>query len=181
MLPNVFQSLPVVTYKHNKKIHRVWTKAVVIEADEEKIVAVTSSTVIIESNGRKWVSKEPAVCFYYLKRWYNIIAMIKKKGIFYYCNLASPSIYDGEAIKNIDYDLDVKLYPNDYLKILDEYEYQINSKKYKYSDDLKKVIESQMDLLIKDIRERKKPFDEVTIYNYYQNYQDNFSNKKNNL
>ena len=46
--------------------------------------------------------------------------MIRHSGIYYYCNLASPTIYDGEAIKNIDYDLDVKLYPDRTYQVLDE-------------------------------------------------------------
>ena len=53
----------------------------------------------------------------------TIISMIRKTGVYYYCNLASPSLYDGEAIKNIDYDLDVKLYPDRSYQILDENEY----------------------------------------------------------
>ena len=50
--------------------------------------------------------------------------MIRKTGIHYYCNIASPSLYDGEAIKNIDYDLDVKVAPNGKSIILDEEEYE---------------------------------------------------------
>jgi protein associated with RNAse G/E len=38
--------------------------------------------------------------------------MIRKKGIYYYCNLASPAIMDNGAVKYIDYELDVKVFPD---------------------------------------------------------------------
>ena len=36
--------------------------------------------------------------------------MIRDNGISYYCNLASPFVLDKEALKYIDYDLDVKVF-----------------------------------------------------------------------
>ena len=35
--------------------------------------------------------------------------MIRDNGISYYCNMASPYYLDKEALKYIDYDLDVKI------------------------------------------------------------------------
>lgn len=93
----------IQSYKHDGSLHRTWAKGYVIEANERRIVAVTNKTLVSESDGRKWVTREPAICFFYPDKWYNVICMIRKSGIHYYCNLASPSLYDGEAIKNIDY------------------------------------------------------------------------------
>ena len=36
--------------------------------------------------------------------------MIREEGVSYYCNLASPFVLDNEALKYIDYDLDVKVF-----------------------------------------------------------------------
>lgn len=44
--------------------------------------------------------------------------MIRENGVSYYCNLASPFVLDNEALKYIDYDLDVKVFADgekDYL------------------------------------------------------------------
>ena len=49
-----------------------------------------------------------------------MITQLKKDGVYYYCNLASPALYDREAIKYIDYDLDIKVFPDDSLIHLDE-------------------------------------------------------------
>ena len=49
--------------------------------------------------------------------------MIRQKGISYYCNLASPYVLDKEALKYIDYDLDIKIFPDGEKRLLDVDEY----------------------------------------------------------
>lgn len=170
MLPNIKDKVYIQSYKHDKSRHRTWAKGYVVEANEERIVAINDRAWVIESDMRKWLTREPAICFYYPDKWFNVICMIRKRGIFYYCNLASPSIYDGEAIKNIDYDLDIKV-DNEYnYYILDEDEYKEHGEKMGYSDDLKKAIEKQMQLLIKKIENRESPFDHEEIKELYEKY-----------
>lgn len=36
------------------------------------------------------VTREPAIVYFHKKYWFNVIAMIREKGVSYYCNLASP-------------------------------------------------------------------------------------------
>ncbi len=167
-IPN--QMVHIQSYKHNGSLHRTWSKGFVLEADEKQFVVVTNKTWVIESDGRKWFTREPAVCFFYPDKWFNVITMIRKSGIYYYCNLASPSLYDGEAIKNIDYDLDIKVYPDGRMDILDEDEYEAHSKKMKYSEELCSIVEHQMTLLIQDIKDKKGPFNNECIEEYYQLY-----------
>jgi protein associated with RNAse G/E len=98
--------------------------------------------------------------------------MIRKTGIYYYCNLASPSLYDGEAIKNIDYDLDVKLYPDGGYQILDENEYSEHAKQMEYSDEVRHIVEKQMGDLIQRMEKGMEPFNEECIEKYYHQYLD---------
>ena len=104
MYPTPGSFVHIQSYKHDGSLHRTWCKGFVLEADEKHIVVVTDRAWVIESDGRKWLTREPAVCFFYTDKWFNVISMIRHAGIYYYVNLASPSIYDGEAIRNIDYD-----------------------------------------------------------------------------
>ncbi|MDK7294295.1 DUF402 domain-containing protein, partial [Streptococcus pasteurianus] len=80
-------------------------------------------TLVTESDNRKWVTREPALVYFHKEAWFNVIAMFREDGVYYYCNLASPYVYDGEAIKYIDYDLDIKLFPDGKYFLLDEDEY----------------------------------------------------------
>lgn len=160
----------IQSYKHDGSLHRTWATGFVIEANEQRIVAVTNHTLVSESDGRKWVTREPAVCFFYPDKWYNVICMIRKTGIHYYCNIASPSLYDGEAIKNIDYDLDVKLSPSGKVTILDEDEYAIHGKAMGYSSTLDAVLRTAMKELIEEIHEHHSPFLSGEIFDLYDRY-----------
>ncbi len=171
MKPNVLDHVYIQSYKHDGSLHRTWSKGFVIETDDDKLVVVTNKTWVIESDGRRWYTREPAICFFYKDRWFNVITMIRKTGIYYYCNIASPSLYDGEAIKNIDYDLDVKLYPNGEYEILDEDEYSIHSKKMNYSKELMDILEKELNMLLIDIQGMKAPFNDGYINKYYELYQ----------
>ena len=171
MVPEVGKSVYVQSFKHDGSLHRTWCRAFVIEADEKHYVAVTHRAWVIEADGRKWLTREPAICFYYTDRWYNVITMIRHSGVYYYCNLASPSLYDGEAIKNIDYDLDVKLYPDGGYKLLDENEYADHAKKMNYPKEVMEIVEKQMDLLVNDqMANFKDPFNQECIDRYFEKY-----------
>lgn len=170
MVPEVGDLVYIQSFKHNGSLHRTWCRAFVLEADEEHYVVVTDRAWVIEADGRKWMTREPAVCFFYTKKWFNVISMIRHGGIYYYCNLASPSLYDGEAIKNIDYDLDVKLYPDDSYQILDGSEYDQHSREMHYPEKIMNIVEAQMDQLIEMMRDEKEPFTKECIDRYYHMY-----------
>ena len=171
MLPEVGRSVYIQSFKHDGSLHRTWSVGYVVEANDKQIVVITNKTWVIEADGRKWFTREPAVCFFYPDAWYNVISMIRKSGVYYYCNVASPSLFDGEAIKNIDYDLDVKLYPNGEYELLDEDEYEDHAMRMGYSNEIKDIIEDQLKKLVDRIDNCADPFNEDTIHAYYKTYQ----------
>lgn len=170
MYPEKGTYVYIQSFKHDGSLHRTWCRGFVLEADEKHIVAVTDRAWVIEADGRKWLTREPAVCFFYNDKWFNVISMIRHTGVFYYCNLASPSIYDGESVRNIDYDLDVKLYPDGGYQILDEGEYADHARQMHYPTKIMRIVEKQMDLLIEMMKERKDPFNQKCIEHYYNLY-----------
>ena len=70
-------------YKHNGKIHRAWDEAVLLEIHDDYLIFGNNKTKVTESDGRTWKTKEPAVLYFFYKRWYNIIGQYKKDGIYY--------------------------------------------------------------------------------------------------
>ena len=160
----------IQSYKHDGSLHRTWCKGVIVDVTDNEFVVVTNKTWVIESDGRKWLTREPAVCFFWTDRWYNVISMIRKTGVYYYCNLASPSLYDGEAIKNIDYDLDVKLYPDWSYMILDESEYEEHASMMNYPEDIKEIVEGEMKNLLHEMEEEHHPLNSKLVVNYYNKY-----------
>ena len=141
-----------------------------LENNDDYIVVASKRAKVTENNGRKWFTKEPAVTIFSKKEWWNVICMIRDEGVVYYCNIASPSLIDKNQLKYIDYDLDIKLFPDDEIKLLDEKEYAKNKQKYGYSDDLDKVLKYSTKCVEKLMTERLFPFNDQMILDYYQDY-----------
>ena len=176
------ESVFAQSYKHDGSLHRTWSKAFVIDDTDDYYVVVTDHSWVVESDGRRWLTKEPAICFFYKKRWFNVISMVRKAGIYYYCNIATPSIYDGESIKNVDYDLDVKVFPDDAYMILDQNEYEYHCHKMSYPDDIKQVCEKEMQSLIKMIENKQDPFNFSFINKYiFKYFELNFEKNEKNF
>lgn len=163
-------NVPIHSYKHNRILHRIWKNTVVLEEKEHVLVTGHQKTRVIEHDGRSWYTKEPAICYFYSDSWFNIIGMLKKDGVHFYCNLSSPYLYDGEAIKYIDYDLDVKVFPNGKYIILDEKEYATHLKKMCYPQDIQDIINEQLQQLLHKIKHKEKPFDLSDVFLYFEKY-----------
>ena len=155
-------------YKHDGRMHRIRDNVYVIEETEEYIVVASKKTKVIEHDFRIWYTKEPAVMIFFKNHWWNVIAMLKKIGITYYVNLASPYVIDCQRVKYIDYDLDVKLYPNSDIRLIDVKEYSYHRKKYNYSDDIDKILRFNINQIKKLMSEGAFPFDNNIINNYYK-------------
>ena len=62
----------IISYKHNGVLHRVWQYAYVIRQTSDMIVLVNDHTSVIDGDGRRWKTKEPAVCYFFKNYWFNI-------------------------------------------------------------------------------------------------------------
>ena len=162
--------LQIQCYKHNGKIHRSWDEAIVLDIKKDYIVFGNSKTNVIESEGSYWRTKEPAIMYFFKDRWYNIIAQLKKDGIYYYCNIATPFVIEQNTIKYIDYDLDLRIFPNGSYKILDRLEYKYHKRIMKYSKDLDVVINSALSELIDFYKSKNLIFNSDINNKYYEMY-----------
>jgi len=156
--PSIDSSVPVHSYKHSGKIHRVWEKVHVMEVTGNMIITASNKTLVIESDGRIWKTSEPAISYFFDDLWFNVIAILRADGVHFYCNMSSPFLYDEGALKYIDYDLDLKVFPNYRYKILDEYEFNKHRLEMDYPDDVQKIIRSQLDVLIGMVNKKEGPF-----------------------
>lgn len=154
----VGKELYIHCYKHDGKPHRSWAKTFVLEETDRHLIVINDHARVTESDGRRWYTREPAICYFPKDQWYNVFCMIRKSGMYFYCNIASPILYDGEALKYIDYDLDLKVFPNYHYKILDEGEYNVHKDIYGYTEEMDKIFYEQLDILINMTLDMSGPF-----------------------
>jgi len=157
-------------YKHDGTIHRTWNEAVLLSIHKDYLVFGNKRARVNNSDGKIWYTKEPAIIYYYKDNWYNVICQFKKTGMYYYCNIASPMLLEGKVIKYIDYDLDLRVFPDGSYKILDEAEYEYHKEKMCYPKEVDTIVKRELKNLIKLCEEKKGPFDTEKIKKEYDKY-----------
>ncbi len=168
----VGDKLKIYCYKHDGTLEHTSDEAIVLENNDEFLVCGNGRTKITEKDGRSHFTNEPAVLFFYKDHWFNIIGQLKKFGLFYYCNIASPYVIDGKSIKYIDYDLDLRVFPDGGFRILDRNEYNYHKKTMHYSNELDSIIKSELSYLIDKKRDSSGPFKNGVVDKYYKLYEE---------
>lgn len=156
------KKIMVHAYKRNGWLYRVWEFPEVLESNDKfTVVSLVNSKVITNEkfSKRNFVSKNSknSFWFFFPDKWYNIIATITpsvnggQNTISYYVNIASPFIYEEEAIKYFDFDLDIKMKNTSatIYKVLDTDEYDENKQYYHYEPEVKKNCEEVLDYFCK--------------------------------
>lgn len=157
-------------YKHDGHIYNSYEHSVLLDVKKDCIILGNNKVRVTEEDGRIWYTKEPAIIYYYKDRWYNVIVQFKKNDIYYYCNIASPTIIEGKVIKYIDYDLDLRGFPDGSYKVLDESEYEYHRKKMDYPEEIDIIVKKELKKLIELYKEGGGPFDKETAKKYFEKF-----------
>ncbi|MBM7707418.1 DUF402 domain-containing protein [Chryseomicrobium aureum] len=157
-IPVEGEMIQIHSYKHNGNIHRVWHETMVLKGTKNIVIAANDRTLVTESDGRTWVTREPSICYYHAEYWFNIICMLREDGVYYYINLSSPFVYEDKMLKYIDYDLDMKVFPDQSYTLLDEDEYEQHKKEMDYPDEIDIILKRTIQTLKNWIQQRKGPF-----------------------
>ncbi|WP_051599955.1 DUF402 domain-containing protein [Mycoplasma elephantis] len=153
----------VQAYKHNGVLYRQWNNLRVLDINENFISLLLKKTKVVEKTGKKWVFNDTGLWLFSKKGLYNCLITIKPNGWYNYINIASKFIYEDKTIKYVDYDLDIKVYPEESLRIVDRNEFTANRKKYKYPDSLVKNLYKQLESLINSYYNSQGIFNEDLI------------------
>ena len=134
------------------------------------VIGGNDRILVKEADGRHWRTREPAICYFNSEKWFNTIGMIRSDGIYYYCNLGSPFTWDSEALKYIDYDLDIKVFPDMTYTLLDEDEYKHHREIMGYPEQVDRIIQASVNELISWVASRKGPFDPNFVEMWYERF-----------
>lgn len=147
--------------KFDNKIHRSW-KCKIIERRNSLLVFVGefAEEIIHKDLGiikRGTISYE----YYWLNRWYNIFRFHEPDGNLrnFYCNVNAPPIFEDGILDYIDLDIDVLVLKDYSYQVLDVEEFEYNSVKYKYPENVIEKAKKSLDELICKIEKRRFPFD----------------------
>ena len=169
-IPKEGDSFAIQSYKHDGSLHRTWRDTMVLKTSEDALIGCNDHTLVTESDGRRWLTREPAIIFFHKHYWFNVIAMIREGGVSYYCNLATPYTMDQEALKYIDYYLDVKVFADGEKRLLDVDEYEAHRKLWQYPATTDRILKANVKALVDWINHGKGPFSQAYVDLWYRRY-----------
>lgn len=157
-------------YKHNGHIYQASDEAVILDINDDYIVCGNNEVSVTEIDGKSYKTHELAIIYFYKHNWFNIIAQLKEFGLFYYCNIATPYVIEDNVIKYIDYDLDLRVFPDGGYKILDRNEYNYHKKKMNYPPEIDIIVKKELDALIKMKKANEGAFNKDKVIEYKEKY-----------
>lgn len=157
----------IQAYKYEGTLYRQWNGAKVFLNDDNFVGCLLNKTKVIEKEGQKWIIKEPTLWFFSKKFFFNVTILPRKEGLFYYANLASPFFFEENTIKFIDFDYDIKIYPNKAFSIVDHIDFLRNKEQW-YDNNIVSVIYDNILQITKFVHSKEGIFDEFYIWNIIQ-------------
>jgi len=160
--------IKIKSLKHDGSLHRMWHENIILSQTEDLVIGYNNATKVTEADGKEWKSTEPAIFYFHKKKHYNVIALLKDEGVSFYVNMSSPYRLENQILSYIDYDLDLLLGPEGDMKLLDEDEYDLHKKKYKYPKELQRELEKSVEQVYQLIEKREAPFTKDFVKKWYR-------------
>ena len=138
--------------------------ALLIQQSESLWVTRTSSGLEIATERGAWNSPFDTRGHYWPDRWFNVIRL-DQPGVGltgFYCNIATPAQFDGETLRYVDLQLDVRVFVTEAdwtYTVLDADEFEVARQRYRYTEDLVVRCRRAVDEVIGLIEARTFPFE----------------------
>lgn len=154
-------SVTVEARKFDGRLHRSWP-ARLVRQDGPLIVldGVFEEEVTHGLLGR--IAKGTrSVEFYWSDRWYSVFRFHEPSGALrnFYCNVNAPPAFDGRLLAFTDLDIDVLVMPDFAYTVLDLDEFEVNSKRFGYPEEVRASAWRALAELIRLVETRQSPFD----------------------
>lgn len=98
--------------------------------------------------------------YYWLDHWFNIFKFYEPNGDFrnFYCNINLPPKFENGILEYVDLDIDVIVWKDFSTEILDLDDFEENSQRYNYSDEIKRDADFALATVLQNIDDRVFPF-----------------------
>lgn len=98
--------------------------------------------------------------YFFPDRWYNVFRFEEPSGTLrnWYCNITMPPEISDHTIEYVDLDIDVLIWPDRSIKILDVEEYEENARKHDLPDASREQVSLALTEVLAAFRDDKFPF-----------------------
>lgn len=164
-------SIVIESIKYDRSLHRRWLENTLLDVGIDTLIGANDRTFVEEPGRPKWRTTEPAIFYFDRRYWFNIITLLKDNDFYFYCNLSSPFTYTHPIVQYIDFDIDVIVHSDFTYDIVDIDEYEMNKQRFSYPPTVQHSISRDLQRLQTWINNRKDPFNESFVNQWYELYQ----------
>ncbi|HEX9962018.1 MAG TPA: DUF402 domain-containing protein [Pyrinomonadaceae bacterium] len=147
--------------KFDGRIHRSW-QAELLEETEEFFLFVGEFDSEVK-HSKLGVIRRGTISYecYWKNEWYNVFRFHEPEGDLrnFYCNVNRPPQLENGVLDYIDLEIDILVWRDFSLEILDLDEYEESSRKFNFSDEIKYKVDESLNKLLEMIKEKQFPFD----------------------
>ena len=152
--------IEVRAYKYDGVLHRSWDAELVRQDGPLVVLDARFTDEIVHDLLGTISSGTHSLEYYWLDRWYNVFRFAQPDGTLrnYYCNVNVPATFDGEILSYVDLDLDILVNPDSSYTVLDVEDFEINARRYGYTEEVQANARQALQELVKMIEGRAFPF-----------------------
>ncbi|MBD2869047.1 DUF402 domain-containing protein [Paenibacillus arenilitoris] len=125
--------------KYPDRNHYEWEGELLEQTDDYVIVLCRPGRRLVHYTKNKvFTIDNTSLEIFFLKEWHTVaIGLEQGRAVSYYCNVAMPSVLDGDELRFVDLDLDLVQGRDEPWKVVDEDEFEANSETFRYPPELK--------------------------------------------
>lgn len=154
------EQVTINSRKYDLSIRRSWQCRLIQETDE-LLVFIGEFDLGVEHPELGKIAKGTlSYEYYWLDRWYNIFRFHEPDGRLrnWYCNINMPPVFKDGAVDYVDLDIDILVWPNFRIEVLDRDEFEANALRFNYPESVRNNAENAFNELLEMIGRRCFPF-----------------------
>jgi hypothetical protein len=147
--------------KYDGRLHRSWPGALVSANGSLVTLLAQFSETRVHSDLGTIYAGTISLEHFWLDRWYNVFRFREPDGTpkAIYANIAAPATFDGSTIDYVDLDIDVILWPQGHVDVLDRDEFDKHVLEFGYDDATINSARNALAQVLALIDGREFPFD----------------------
>ncbi len=156
------RQITINSRKYDGRIRRSWSGGLISQTDKLLVVVGRFGSDVDHSDLGRILEGTISFEHFWLDRWYNVFGFYNPDGTYrnHYCNITMPPIFEGDVLDFVDLDIDVVVWPDTRLEILDRDDFELNTTKYGYPSEFRQAVEDAVTELTEMIEAREFPFTE---------------------
>ncbi len=159
------RTIRVEKAKYDGTVQAAWESELLDHTGDLLRSVVPGGRPVYVLDRSRWVKSGETTCaveLYFADRWYNVWHVRDDTMELWYCNVAMPAEFDGETLRWVDLDIDIRCYRDGAPEVLDEDEFEQHRVELGYPDEVVERALAARDEALRLAQERVFPFDYET-------------------